>query len=74
MANSVSSFELHKKFTEAVKSGRYMITISTCDKKGKKIDHFMSTKDFPRDDMMPSVEKLAELALSEAIPNAANNS
>jgi len=58
-AKSVSQFELHKKIKEALSGGSYMITITTCDRKEKKLEHYVATSNFPREDILPSLEACA---------------
>lgn len=60
---NVLDFEVHKKFTEALKLGRYVITISTCDPKKKKnqLHHYAVYNNFPTDDIVPSMEHVNRL-------------
>ena len=58
-AKSVSQFELYKKLQEAVKSGSYMVTITAYNKKKKQLDHYTVTNNFPREDILPSLEVCA---------------
>ena len=58
-AKRVSQFELHKKIKEALSGGSYMITITTCDRKEKTLEHYAITNNFPREDILPSLEACA---------------
>lgn len=60
---NVLDFEVHKKFTEALKLGRYIITISSCDRKKKRnqLQHYAVYSNFPTDDIVPSMEQVNRL-------------
>ena len=58
-AKNIGQFELYKKLQEAVKSGRYMVTITTYDDKKRRLDHYTVTNHFPREDILPSLEACA---------------
>ena len=64
---SLVDFELRKKLQEAFSSGKFMMTISYID--GDKIQHYTATKDFPRDDILKTFEKLIQ-DMAKEIPVA----
>lgn len=69
----ITDFELRRNLTEAFKCGRYLITITRVkqgEKKGKKsrkymLEHYTKTAQFPRADIEPSLEAVAELLNEE---------
>jgi len=58
-----SYFELRRFLDSAVKSGKYFITVSYLD--GKKLKHYFQTNRFPKDDLIPTLEHIAQ-QVSEA--------
>ncbi len=56
--SNVSQFELRKKIQEAMLSGEYFITITTIDKKKKKLSHYYNWQNFPKDDVIPSLSHI----------------
>jgi len=59
MVNSVREFELRKKIQEALKSGRYFITVTTLDEETSKLQHYIIYNDFPDADLIPSLSYIA---------------
>ncbi len=78
----ITDFELRRNLTEAFKCGRYLITITRVvqgektkvSKKLKKykLEHYSKTVQFPRSDIMPSLEALAEQLDEETDAQKAN--
>lgn len=69
----ITDFELRRNLTEAFKAGKYLITITKINRaeKGKKLkgntlEHYAKTVQFPRADIMPSLERLAEMLTEES--------
>jgi acyl-CoA thioesterase len=58
--------ELRRKIQESMESGRFFITISYIDKE-EMVQHYWQTRDFPRDDMMPSLEHIAKKIMPETL-------
>jgi len=58
--------ELRRKIQEAMQAGKFFITISYIDEK-ETIQHFYQTRDFPRDDMLPSLDHLAKEIMPETL-------
>ena len=50
---------LKERLEQAKKNGRYYITIT--EKRGDKLNHTNFLSDFPRDKILTSLEKLADL-------------
>lgn len=65
----VLDFEVRKHFAEAMKSGRYFITVTVHDPGQKKLNHYQVRKNFPLPDVVPSLEEIAKLALDEQKDN-----
>ena len=61
----LSNIQLRKKLMDAQKSGRYMVTITYLDETGKKLDHTLFQERFPNDDVIPSLEQFAAIAMDE---------
>jgi len=61
----IIDFELRKKIQEMLSSGRFLIAISYVE--GNKINHYTATKNFPRDCIVSSFEKIAE-NLADEVP------
>lgn len=59
----VTSFELRKKLNEATTNGKFFITITY--KEGNELKHFMVTNRFPKEDILPTLEHLAQQAIEE---------
>jgi len=65
-----ANFELYKKLQEAIKSGSYMVAITAYDKNKRKMNHYTVTRNFPREDILSSLEAHAgnmsgEIAVNE---------
>jgi len=58
-----SYFELRRFIDEAMKSGKYFITVTFVD--GKELKHYYLTQRFPKDDLIPTLEHIAQ-QVSEA--------
>ena len=54
-----SKLTLEEGLEQAKESGKYYITIT--EKRGDKLNHTNFLGDFPRSEIMPTLEKLAEL-------------
>ena len=62
---NIMDFEVHKKFTEALKDGSYIIMITRHDRKRKRNHHYAVWSHFPTDDIMPSVEQMNRLIIKQ---------
>lgn len=60
---------LDKKIKEAQKAVGYLITITTFNpkKKTQELEHFYTTKNFPRNDIGRSINEIKELIKNEEI-------
>lgn len=65
----VLDFEIRKHFAEAIKAGRYFITITIHDPENRKLNHYQVRKNFPLADVFPSLEEIAKLVLDEQKDN-----
>ena len=54
-----SKLTLGEGLEQAKKSGKYYITIT--EKRGEKLNHTNFLRDFPTSEIMPALEKLADL-------------
>jgi hypothetical protein len=70
MTTSIAEFELRKQLSEAFKSGRYFITVTVFDPYSKKLSHYYSQKDFPTDDLIPSLSHIAGVIDEKVAPIA----
>lgn len=59
MVNSVQEFELRKKLSQALKSGRYLVTVTYLDEESGKLNHYHLYNEFPTDDLLPSLSHIA---------------
>ena len=64
----ISSLEVRKKVNEAMESGRYLITITYMSKDGKTVHRHYTTQNFPRAEIAPALENLANDLASETDP------
>jgi hypothetical protein len=53
-------FELREKLKEAYQVGKYLITVTTFDFGSGKLKHYHSWKDFPTDDLVPSLSHITK--------------
>lgn len=58
--------EMRKKIQEALQAGKFLIQISYVGEEDK-IQHYYLTHNFPREDLMPSMEMLAKMILPESL-------
>lgn len=61
----VLDFEVRRKVVEALGTGRYVVTISTVNEETKKLDHYAVFKEFPTDDIFPSLEENVKLVAKQ---------
>ena len=57
--SNVVLFELRKKLQDAISSGSFFITITKFDEKARKLEHYYTLKQFPTDDIVPTLEHFA---------------
>lgn len=57
--NQPSEFELRRQIADAVKKGKYLITVTVYDPETHQLQHHYSMKYFPIEDAIPSLEHLA---------------
>ena len=65
---SIIDFEIRKRFMDAIAEGRYLITISTHDKKHNRLNHYAVFNNYPTDDIIPSLEQVNRLVFKQ-MPN-----
>ena len=54
---SVEQFELYKKLQEAVQGGSYLVAVTQFDKQKREMHHYTITNDFPKNDIIPALER-----------------
>jgi len=59
MVNSVEEFEMRKCLINALKGGRYFITVTDLSEDGKTLNHYHIYKDFPEEDLIGSLSFVA---------------
>lgn len=70
---SLDFIEMRKKIQEALGAGRFFITISYVEEVTREglaedeIQHYYLTHNFPRDDLMNSLEHLSKQILPESL-------
>lgn len=66
---SLDFIEMRKKIQEALGAGRFFITISHVEDadEGETIQHYYLTHNFPREDLMSSLEHLSKEILPESL-------
>jgi len=70
---SLDFIEMRKKIQEALGAGRFFITISYVEEVTREglsedeIQHYYLTHNFPRDDLMQSLEHLSKQILPESL-------
>ena len=52
-----------KKLKEADKSQGYFVTITTLN--GGKLKHYQTQRNFPKEDLLPSLEQINDLVLKD---------
>lgn len=57
----MSDFETREKIGNAMRKGRYFVTVTTYDEETGKLEHWYGYKNFPREDIMPTLEHLAKV-------------
>lgn len=57
--NNASGLTLEERLGQAKENGKYYVTIT--EKHGDKLDHTNFLGEFPKDKILPSLEKLADL-------------
>jgi hypothetical protein len=67
--SALDFIEMRKKIQEALVSGRFFIRISYVDggSKDQQLQHYYMTQDFPREDIMPSIEHIAKQIMGETL-------
>ena len=74
MAISMNDFLTRQKIGEAMRSGRYFITVTTYDETTGQLNHWYGYKNFPKDDVLPTLEHFANSMQEEIVGNEENNS
>lgn len=64
--------EMRKKIQEALAAGRFFIRISYIDEE-ETIQHYYMTHNFPREDIMNSIEHIAKEVLPESLETDEEN-
>lgn len=66
---SLDFIEMRKKIQEALGAGRFFITISYVEDadEGETIQHYYLTHNFPRENLMSSIEHLSKEILPESL-------
>lgn len=59
MVNSIQEFEMRKRLQEALRSGRYFITITRFEEDTGELKHYHIWNEFPTDDIIPSLSHIA---------------
>ena len=58
--------EVRNKIIEAFEKGSYLITVSVYNEKTNELTHYYSWKDFPRKDLLPSLDHVkAQIAQND---------
>lgn len=73
MVSTVQEFELRKKMQEALKSGRYFVTITRLDEETNRLEHYHVWREFPTDDLIPSLSHIANEIEGEVAGAAESN-
>lgn len=63
--------EMRKKLQEALASGKFFIRITYMDEslpENEQMQHYYMTRDFPREDIMNSIEHIAKEVMGETLP------
>ena len=71
MNKSILDFEVRKRFMEAIKGGRYIVTISPADTTKNRNDHYAVFNNYPTEDIIPSLEQTNRLVFNQ-LPEASN--
>ena len=68
MNKSILDFEVRKRFMEAIKNGRYIVTISIHNPAKNRNDHYAVFNNYPTEDIIPSMEEVNRLVFRQ-LPN-----
>ncbi len=70
---SIMPKELEERITQAIKTTKYFITIS-CDVGGKQnMQHFWTTKNFPKDRLLPTLEYFKDDLVNKEVRDLKKN-
>jgi hypothetical protein len=70
----ITDLDLRRKMVQAAASGRYLVMVSCVGKDGKTIEHFFKTEKFPREDLLETLNKYAEMLEPEVVKVAKGDS
>jgi hypothetical protein len=62
--------EMRKKIQEALQCGKFFIRLTYVDEKlpeNQQLQHYYMTRDFPREDIMTSIEHVAKQVMGETL-------
>ena len=62
---SILDFEVRKQFMDAIRNGRYVVTISVHNPAKKRNDHYAVFKNYPPADILPSLEETNRLIFKQ---------
>ena len=62
---SITHIELRKKLNDARQSGRFLVCVAWMNG-ANKVENYFMTEDFPREEIMPAMERFVDLLEEEA--------